>query len=45
VIQVARGRLSKQIAHDIGIAEAMTKGASQQGDAEDEGRFASRADR
>jgi FixJ family two-component response regulator len=25
VIQVARGRLSKQIAHDIGIAEATVK--------------------
>ena len=43
VIQVARGRLSKQIAHDIGIAEATVKVHRMQGDAEDEGRFASRA--
>jgi hypothetical protein len=31
---VARGRLSKQIAHDIGIAESHGEGASQQGDAD-----------
>jgi hypothetical protein len=43
MIQVARGRLGKQIAGDIGIAEATVKGASQPFDAKDEGPFASRA--
>jgi FixJ family two-component response regulator len=42
VIQVARGRLSKQIAHDM-HRRSHGEGASQQGDAEDEGRFASKA--
>jgi hypothetical protein len=37
VVQVARGRLSKQIAHDIGIAEATVK-VHRARNAEDEGR-------
>ena len=43
MIEVARGRLSKQIAGDIGIAEVHGEGPPQQGDAEDERPFASRA--
>ena len=43
MIQVARGRLSKQIAGDIGIAEATVKVHRSRADAEDEGPFASRA--
>ena len=43
MVQVAHGRLSKQIAGDIGIAEATVKDASQPSAAPDEGPFASRA--
>ena len=43
MIQVARGRLSKQIAGDIGIAEATVKVHRSRADAKDEGPFASRA--
>ena len=43
MIQVARGRLSKQIAGDIGIAEATVKVHRSRADAEDERPFASRA--
>ena len=42
MIQVARGRLSKQIAGDIGIAEATVKVHRSRADAQDEGPFASR---
>ena len=43
MIYVTHGRLNKQIAHDIGIAESHGEGASHQLDAKDEGPFASRA--
>ena len=43
MIQVTAGRLNKQIANDIGIAEFDGEGASHPPDAEDEGPFASRA--
>ena len=43
MIHVAQGRLSKQIAGDIGIAEATVKVHRSLGDAEDERPFASRA--
>jgi hypothetical protein len=43
MVQIAHGRLSKQIAGDIGIAEATVKDASQPSAAPDEGPFASRA--
>ena len=43
LIEVARGRLSKQIAHDIGIAEATVKVHRSRADAQDERPFASRA--
>jgi len=38
MVQVAHGRLSKQIPCDIRIAEATVKDASQPSDAQDEGR-------
>ena len=43
MILVTAGRLNKQIANDIGIAEIDGEGASQQPDAKDAGPFASRA--
>ena len=43
MVQVTAGRLNKQIANDIGIAEFYGEGASHPPDAEDEGPFASRA--
>ena len=43
MVQVTAGRLNKQIAHDIGIAEVHREGASHPPDAEDEDPFASRA--
>jgi len=43
MMQVTAGRLNKQIASDLGISESTVIGASQQPDAKDEGRFASRA--
>ena len=42
VIQVARGRLSKQIAHDIGIAEATVKVHRSRAMQKMQARFASR---
>ena len=43
MVHVVAGRLNKQIANDIGIAEVHREGASHPSDAEDEGAFASRA--
>ena len=43
MLHVVAGRLNKQIANDIGIAEVYGEGASHPPDAEDEGPFASRA--
>ena len=43
MILVTAGRLNKQIANDIGIAEFDGEGASHQPDAKDAGPFASRA--
>ena len=43
MLHVVAGRLNKQIANDIGIAEVYGEGASHPPDAEDEGAFASRA--
>ena len=43
MIHVTAGRLNKQIANDIGIAESTVKVHRTQPDAEDEGPFASRA--
>jgi FixJ family two-component response regulator len=42
LIQVAQGRLNKQIAGEMGITETTVKGASQQHDAEDQSRIARR---
>jgi FixJ family two-component response regulator len=41
MVQVTAGRLNKQIAHDIGVAESTV--TSHEPDAEDEGSFPSRA--
>ena len=43
MVEVTTGRLNKQIAHHIGIAEIHGEGAPHEPDAEDEGAFASRA--
>ena len=43
MLQVVRGRLSKQIAGDMGIAEATVKVHRSRADAKNEGAFASRA--